>query len=205
MTGEKKFRITVIAAVCAAALVAGTSRIFLNQTIPEHTPGNINAEYNTEQTKVSEIKGERKEVVIGEETILTAVQESIEGKLKVSDLAVTIKDNAVVTLTGTVSKADVGALLHTQNDSISSAYEAVLGLLPDSLPLEIRVQIQTINGTASVIPRSLKISSMEIPTAVVGDELFTAMSDRLNEQLHSQLSQVESISSKDGGLTVIGT
>lgn len=203
MTGKKKFFYTLIAAIGAAVLIAGASRLFLNQEIPEHTPGNSaeTQEHNDEQP--TEIDG-TKEITVGEETLLSVVQQTLDGNLTVSDLSIEIQDNAVISMSGSVNKSDIATLLQTQDDSISSAYGVVLGILPDSLPLVFQVQLQANNQTITVTPKSITISSMEIPDSIT-QNIFTTIEQNLNRELSKQFSQVQSVSSKDNSLVISGT
>lgn len=211
--GEKKFRYTIIAAIAAIVLIGCISRFFLNRSVPEHEPGSDTGiqEHAQEQTDtttddtVSTDTAEVKEITVGEETFLAVVQETLNGQIEVSDLSAQIGDNCDVTWKGSVSKAAVTELLKTQTDSISSAYEAVLQMLPDSLPLTLDVQIQADNGAAVIVPKGLVISSMEIPDSMIGEELFAAMQQTLNRELSKQIGQIQSVSSKNGEMLLRGT
>lgn len=202
LTGTKKFRMALILGVCAAIGIAVFSKLYAGRTLPEHDPGT--AEMEEHAAEQVEPDAETTEFVIGEEVLLTAIEEALDGKLNVSGLSVEIQDNAVVALSGTVSKNDAAALLETQDDSISSAYIAILDLLPDSLPLELEARLYADSGAAAVSLKSLKVSSMEIPDTVIGEDQLALLGENLNRSLSGTFQKIESISSADGKLTVTG-
>lgn len=203
MNGGKRFGITLIAGICVAGLVAGVSRLQLQASLPEHTPGNVTVqEHEEEPEPVAE--AEVKEVQIGEEVFLSAVTETLGGQLDTTALAAEIGEDANVTLTGTVSKQTVTKLLESQAGGISSAYQAVLGLLPEELPLTLEIGLQTSNGTVQVIPRSFQVATMEIPETFIEENMFDTLEQNINREISKQVSQVQSITSKDGGLLLTG-
>lgn len=203
LSGVKKFRITLIVAICAAIGVAAFSRLYVGRTLPEHDPGTAELqEHAAEETEGD--SGEQTEFVLGEEVFLSAVEEALGGQLEVSDLSAEIGENGVVLLSGSVNKSDAAALLKEQDDSISSAYLSVLDLLPDSLPLQLELTLCADGGAVAVVPKSLKVATMEIPDTVVGADAFNQLETSINRSLAGKLSRVESISSADGKLTVTG-
>lgn len=203
MNGGKRFAITLVAGLCMAGIVAVISHWNLQESLPEHTPGNITVQEHAEEPEPT-AEPEVKEVQIGEAVFLSAVTETLEGQLDTTELAAEIGEDTNVTLTGTVSKEAVTKLLESQADGISSAYQAVLGLLPEELPLTLEIRLQTADGTVQVIPQSFKIASMEIPETFIEENLFDTLEHNINREISKQVDQVQSIISKDGGLMLTG-
>ncbi|MDO5784556.1 MAG: hypothetical protein Q4P20_05785 [Eubacteriales bacterium] len=203
MNGGKRFVITLVAGLCVAGIIAGISRLHLQASLPEHTPGNVTVQEHAEEPEPT-AEAEVKEVQIGEEVFLSAVTETLDGQLDTTELAAEIGENTNVTLTGAVSKEDVTKLLESQADGISSAYQAVLELLPEDLPLTLEIGLQTSDGTVQVIPKSFQVASMEIPETFIEENLFDRLEQNINREISKQVSQVQSITSKDGGLLLTG-
>lgn len=204
LSGAKKFRITLIVAVCAAIGVAAFSRLYVGKTLPEHDPGTTELQEHAIEEPETDSSSQKAELVLGEEVFLSAVEEALGGQLEVSDLSAEIGDEEVVMLSGAVSKADAAALLKEQDDSISSAYLSVLDLLPDSLPLQLEIGLCADGGAIEVSPKGLKVSELEIPDTVIGTEVFDQLEKCINRNLSGKLSRIESVSSADGKLTVTG-
>ncbi len=210
--GEKKTRFILLGCIVTGILIVGIGSVLLGgQDVPQHTPGGSDTElqeHAAEEQQTAEENAteasETTEIVVGEEAFLAVVQETMDGLLTVSDLSAQIGENCVVTMTGSVDKAEVAALLEAQSDSISSAYQAVLQLLPDSLPLTLEIYLQTNDHTVEIVPRSLKVSSMEIPDSVVDGDMFETLQQNLNRELKKQVQQIEAITSENGELRVRG-
>lgn len=203
LSGAKKFGVILIVATCATIGVAIFSRLYAGRTLPEHDPGLTDIqEHAVEKSETG--NGEIVELVLGEEVFLSAVEEMLQGQLGISGLSAQIQENAVVVLSGTVNKSEAAAQLEKQTDSISSAYLSVLDLLPDSLPLQLELGMRANNGAIEVSLKSLKVSSMEIPESVIGTDALDLLENHINRHVSGKFSEIESVTSVDGTLTVTG-
>lgn len=213
LIGGKKFRTVLIVAVCAAAAVAGI-RLYLNSTLPEHTPSNMETQEHTQQPedvtqpepqKDSVGSGEVKEIRVGEEIFLAAIQETLDGQMVVSNLSAEISEEQGIMISGLVSKEEVANVLASQADSISSAYQTILGLLPDELPLTLQLSVRANETGITVAPQSFQVATMEIPGAFIGEDMFQTIEQNVNREISKQVSKINSIATEDGGLRITGT
>lgn len=203
MNGGKRFVITLVAGFCATGVVAVIGRLNAQSSLPEHTPGNVTVQEHAEEPEPT-AEATEKEVLIGEDVFLSALTEMLDGQLDTEELTAEIGEDNDVTLTGTVSKEAVTGLLESQADGISSAYQAILTLLPEKLPLTLEIGLQAEDGTVKIIPRCFQVAEMEIPETFIEENLFDRLEQNINREISKQVSQIQSIRSADGGLLLTG-
>ena len=204
MNGGKRFAITLAAGLCTAGLVAGLGRLSVQQSLPEHTPGNIVAQEHAVQPETTE-HTDAVSIRIGEDVFLSAVTETLHGQLEISELTAEIGAEQTVTLRGTVSRDAIVTLLESQADEIAAAYRAVATLLPEQLPFTLEIGLQASDGAVAVVPKHFQIEKMEIPETFIEENLFDTLAQAINREVSKQLSDVQSIVSEDGGLRLDGT
>lgn len=204
MRGNKRGKLVLILAVLVA--VAAVSRIYWTSSLPEHAPGGLQLQEHTTETTSEESNAETKEVVIGEDMILSMLQETLDNQISISDLSAEIDDGAGICVTGNVNKSDIAKLLETQDDSIAQAYQAVLDMFPDSLPMQLKIRVQTSDTkTAELIPGGLSIGSMEIPDSMLEENFYDEIESSFNRELQKQITAVDAVAAKDGNIVITGT
>ncbi len=200
MSGQKKLWIAAAVAVTAALIIAVVHN-GMQREIPEHTPGTLevqeHAQPDAEETE--------KEVIVSEDLILSVVQDGLGSQLDVSELKVAFEENNVITLTGEVSKASIQTMLDAQEDSISSAYQSMLFLLPDALPFEITIQLSVEQGAVTMRPTKVTVSSMELSDDMLGTDWIASFEQGLNSELSKQLKTISGMQSGSDGIIVSGT
>ncbi|MCD8356650.1 MAG: hypothetical protein LUE11_08775 [Clostridia bacterium] len=205
MLGNKRGKLVLILAVLVA--VAAVSRIYWTSSLPEHAPGGLQLQEHTTETTTSEESGaETKEIVIGEDVILSILQETLDNQISISDLSAEIDDGAGVSVTGNVNKSDIAKLLETQDGSIAQSYKAVLDMFPDSLPLELKIWVKISESkTAELMPGGLSIGSMEIPDSMLEENFYDKIESSFNRELQKQITSVDTVAAKDGNIVITGT
>lgn len=204
MSGGKRFGLTVVIGVCAAVAITAFSHWHTGNNAETHTPGEI-LEHSVSEDQTSDTTpSESKEIVLQEDMLLSAIQEACADQLTVEELSVTIGDNSVISISGSVKKSDLASLLKTQSDSISSAYLTILDLLPETLPLTFDITLQMQDGAVKIVPNTVQIASMEMPDSLTA-ELFEVLEKTINRELLKQFNKIDSISSDNGTLIISGT
>lgn len=204
LRGTKKSRIVMLVAACAMIGTAIVCRQLTGQTPPAHVPGATQLQEHAAQQPESGDDSQQTEQILGEEALLTALEEALDGKLRLSEASAEIGEDAVVALSGAVRRDEVEALLQERSDGISSAYRSVLRLLPDSLPVYLELALYAEDGALCALPRSLRVASLELPDDAAGAEWFDLLNRSLNRQLAGEFSRIESVTSAGGKLTLSG-
>ena len=205
MSGAKRFGIAVIIGLCTAVAFSVFHHWNTGKTVQDHSPGQI-VEHSTEQKPSDSTPNivEPKKIVLQQDVLLTAIQDACKNQLEIHSLSVDIEENACVSLSGSVGKTDVASLLEKQTDSISSAYAAILDLLPDQLPVKLTIRMQVTDGYVTILPLHFSIASMEIPDTCMKGTLFEGVEKTINRELLKQITHIKSISSTDGTLVITG-
>lgn len=205
MSGQKKLWIAAAVAV-AVALIIAVVHNGMQREIPEHTPGTLEVQEHAQpEEPTAQDTDTEKEVIVSEDLILSVVQDGLGSQLDVSDLKVAFGENNAITLTGNVSKQSIQTMLDAQDDSVSSAYQSMLFLLPDALPFEMTVQLSVQQSAVTMRPTKVTVASMELSDDMLGTDWIAAFEQGLNSELSKQLQTISGLQSGSDGIVVTGT
>ncbi len=134
-------------------------------------------------------------------TLIQNAVDSASSDITVSSVSLEAPDT--VTVSGTLERSVLEALLESSDIEARSTLEMAVKLLPDAIDLSIAFTLSVEDNRLTVQPVTLEASSITLPASVVPEHMVEDMNTAIADSLTSSGCTPESLEIADNTLTLV--
>ncbi|MGN1015356.1 MAG: hypothetical protein ACI4PM_08370 [Butyricicoccus sp.] len=187
-TGKGKWiALVVIVVIVLALAVRWMGR---EQPTQEHQPGSISTEeHSSQEQETTEDEVSMVELTVDEWKDILLQALDCEG----AEADLTVSSDGVMTLSGDLPKSTISNWLESGNVELSSMYQTIFDMLPDTVPMTLKGTIVCEDGNLKLSGNELYVSKIELSKDMLSDNVWEQINTNLNNEVHTRIPQVNTI------------